>query len=570
MLFDIIFVLVISIICTVLISPQASFWSLGHIWLIQFLYGIAAMLVAYIVSTFSSSQPAAIALSILIMIVEYVLSIITMVVAQNRLVGNTKTIDGTTYGLGIIFPIQNLMRAMALGLNQYIVRCRGTTSLDNPSDFHAYGGPICFLIIQIFGLFFFLLWLDGTVFNFSRSDDVQSDEEKSRSSSGRPDVDTETARVSTSESDLLRMLHISKKFGSNTAVEDVSLGLREGEILALLGPNGAGKTTCINMIRGDMALSSGSIFLKGIDVHKNKRLAQRHLGVCPQFDALDLLTVREHLVFYARCKGVLDIKSDVAFVMSKVGMTAHQHKLASRLSGGQKRKLSLAIALLANPPVLILDEPSSAMDAASKRVLWKTLEAVAPGRTVLITTHSMEEADALATRAAIISRRLLAIGTTQELRKAYSNEYHVHLILKSAPLSTPEEMQHVADWVVESFPACNIQFEGENLGGQVRFIVPADSAVPTQAHSVDIEARQAVSSDTISPVSPTHGREDKSFVKHLIETLEDHKEALGLDCYSIGAATMERVFLSVVNDGEVVEEDDEKKSILRRLGFSRN
>lgn len=172
------------------------------------------------------------------------------------------------------------------------------------------------------------------------------------------------------------------------------------------------------------------------------------------------------------------------------------------------------------------------MDAASKRVLWKTLEAAAADRSVLITTHSMEEADALATRAAIISKRLLAIGTTQELRAVHSNEYHVHLVLKSSPVSTPEEMQSVADWVLRVFPSA--RFEGKNLGGQVRFIVPAD------------------------PPMGGDGR-GGSYAQYLIETLEQHKENLALQCYSIGAATMERVFLSVVKENDAVEGDEGKR-----------
>lgn len=254
-----------------------------------------------------------------------------------------------------------------------------------------------------------------------------------------------------------------------------------------------------------------------------------------------MLTVREHLTFYARCKGVQDIKADVEYVMRKVGITVHANKLAAKLSGGNKRKLSLGIALLGNPPVLLLDEPSSAMDAASKRVLWKTLEAVAPGRSVLLTTHSMEEADALASRAAIVARRMLAIGTTQELRKAHSNEYHVHLILSTAPLSTPDEMSRVADWVRRSFP--NVLFEGQNLGGQVRFIVPADSEVPVAAQQ---QQQQQV-------------KHKQSFVRYLIDTLERQKEQLGIDCYSIGAATMERVFLSVVKESDAVEDEGGEK-----------
>ncbi|KAI0125601.1 hypothetical protein BJ170DRAFT_702677 [Xylariales sp. AK1849] len=541
MLFDLMFVLLISLACTGVISTQLYFWALGYLWFVMFLYGTAAMLASYIVSTFAGSQPAAVAWAMLVMIVECILSIITFIISQDNFNGDATIVDGTTYGLGLIFPIQNLLRAIALSLNQHIVRCRGTSSIDDPGSIYAYGRPILLLIIQIATLFFLLLWRDGTVFSFSRTKAHQNDPEKTAVASGTPDVDAETRRVDASQADLLRMVHVSKSFGAKKAVDDVSLGMGEGEILALLGPNGAGKTTSIDMIRGQLLPSRGNIFLEGVDLQKSKRFARIHLGVCPQFDALDMLTVREHLTFYARCKGVPDIKTDVQCVMSKVDISPHAHKLAVKLSGGQKRKLSLAIALLGNPPVLLLDEPSSAMDAASKRVLWKTIEAVAPGRSVLLTTHSMEEADALATRAAIISKRLLAIGTTQELRRAHSNEYHVHLILQSAPLSSTQEMQDVADWVIETFSTCTVQFEGKNLGGQVRFIVPADTEV---------------------------GNASKSFVRYLIEMLEEHKVALGIDCYSVGAATMERVFLSVVKESDTVEDEDEK-TLWQRLGWSR-
>jgi ATP-binding cassette, subfamily A (ABC1), member 3 len=411
------------------------------------------------------------------------------------------------------------------------------------------------LILQILVFGTLLLWLDGTVFpailRQSKTTKVQeyADREKiAAGASGRPDVDAETARVETSEDDLLRMLHVTKQFGSSIAVDNVSLGLQAGEVLALLGPNGAGKSTSINMIRGDLAPTSGRIFLRGMDVATDPRLAHQHLGVCPQFDALDKLTVREHLRFYAHCKRVGDIDADVAHVIARVGLGAHTRKMAAKLSGGNKRKLSLAIALLGNPPVLLLDEPSSAMDAVSKRVLWRILRAVAPGRSILITTHSMEEADALATRAAILARRLLAVGTTQNLRRRHSNEYHVHLVLRSAPVSTPAQMEGVARWVRETFPSA--EFEGQNLGGQVRFIVTADGAGSSDTAISDSDV--AVSGHAVSRASNSAG--------YLIETLEANKEALDLECYSIGAATMERVFLSVVkeSDAEDIEEEGVK------------
>ncbi|KAI2619297.1 P-loop containing nucleoside triphosphate hydrolase protein [Hypoxylon sp. NC1633] len=200
-----------------------------------------------------------------------------------------------------------------------------------------------------------------------------ADAEKSAAVSGRPDVEAETARVATSESDLLRALHVSKNFGSNVAVEDVSLGLREGEILALLGPNGAGKTTMINMIRGDLTPSSGRIYLEGVDVLRNTWLPQKHLGVCPQSDALDLLTVREHLTLYTRSKGVPNNRRIPHTHPHRPNRSRLQTRTQALRRQQAQAKPRHRDGRRSAAPDLILDEPSSAMDAASKRVLWHTL-----------------------------------------------------------------------------------------------------------------------------------------------------------------------------------------------------
>jgi ATP-binding cassette, subfamily A (ABC1), member 3 len=175
--------------------------------------------------------------------------------------------------------VQNLFRAVELGLNSYIIRCRDTGMVTDPGSIYAYGGPILLLCFQIVGLFFLTMYIEGVSMSWfnGKAETSISDHEKT-ASSGRADVDAETARVEASESDLLRVLHISKRFGANHAVEDLSFGLRTGEIMALLGPNGAGKTTTINMIRGDMSPSSGHIYLEGVDTHADTRLAQGNLG----------------------------------------------------------------------------------------------------------------------------------------------------------------------------------------------------------------------------------------------------------------------------------------------------
>jgi ATP-binding cassette subfamily A (ABC1) protein 3 len=214
------------------------------------------------------------------------------------------------------------------------------------------------------------------------------------------------------------------------------------------------------LIRGDIHPSrrgGGSIIVDGHQVSKHRAQARSHLGVCPQFDAMDQLSVLESLRFYARIRGVADIEHNVTAVLRAVGLQAFSSRMAADLSGGNKRKLSLGIALMGNPSVLLLDEPSSGMDAAAKRIMWKTLAGVVVGRSILLTTHSMEEAGALADRAGIMAKRMLAMGTTDELRRRPGAAYHVLIITKTAPHTSDEEMKRIADWIVAAFPSAVVE-----------------------------------------------------------------------------------------------------------------
>lgn len=159
----------------------------------------------------------------------------------------------------------------------------------------------------------------------------------------------------------------------------------------------------------------------------------------------------------------------------------------------------------------------------------------------------MEEADALATRAAIISKRVLAIGTTQELRHRYSAVYHVQLVLKTAPTSSTDEMERIERWAMQEFP--DVTFESQSVGGQVRFVVPATSQIPEQ-HGRD------GADEVRSAGAPLKAPSRKSSIVALIQKLEAHKEELGIEYYSVGTATLERVFMSVVKENNILEEDE--------------
>jgi ABC-type multidrug transport system ATPase subunit len=162
-------------------------------------------------------------------------------------------------------------------------------------------------------------------------------------------ADTEqekNARANTAAIQILQVSRISKFFGKLFAAENISFDISSNQTLALLGGNGAGKTTVINMIRGELKPDFGDIFLDGTSVLRNPHKARLQMGVCPQDDAVDNLTVRQTLAFYASVKGLKNVKSNVDKVLNALNITIYEHLPVKALSGGTKRKLSVAIALL--------------------------------------------------------------------------------------------------------------------------------------------------------------------------------------------------------------------------------
>jgi ATP-binding cassette subfamily A (ABC1) protein 3 len=167
---------------------------------------------------------------------------------------------------------------MLIGLNVYIVNCRDGQLVSYPGSIYTYGGPIFYLCIQICLFFWLILWLEGRHSCFITRRNQNADDPEHEMQNIIQEIDDEKNRVETSESDLLRILHLTKSFGSSTAVDDVSFGVSRGEILAVLGPNGAGKSTIINMIRGELGPDHGRILLQGVDIMRQRRLGQKYLG----------------------------------------------------------------------------------------------------------------------------------------------------------------------------------------------------------------------------------------------------------------------------------------------------
>ena len=191
------------------------------------------------------------------------------------------------------------------------------------------------------------------------------------------------------------------------AVDNLSLNMYEGQITALLGHNGAGKTTTMSIMTGLIAATSGSVTIDGHDVATELEQVRKVLGFCPQFNVLyDDLTVGEHLYFYARVRGIDKklIKDDIERMLIDTNLTAKRNEPVRSLSGGMRRRLSIAIAFIGNSKCVILDEPTAGVDPFARRSLWDLLSKFRKDRTIVLSTHHMDEAEILADRIAIMSQ----------------------------------------------------------------------------------------------------------------------------------------------------------------------
>ena len=190
--------------------------------------------------------------------------------------------------------------------------------------------------------------------------------------------------------------HLQKKFHHKMAVSDVTLNIYSGQITVLLGHNGAGKTTTMNMITGIFPPTAGEVKVGGYDVRRQTKQARRSLALCPQDNVLyNELSCAQHLKLYALLKNHPwnDLEAEVDKILGLVELSHKRNSTSNELSGGMKRKLCLGVAMIADSRILVLDEPTSGMDPEARRHMWDTLQAIRRERTILLTTHYMEEAD---------------------------------------------------------------------------------------------------------------------------------------------------------------------------------
>ncbi|MFN3751986.1 MAG: ABC transporter ATP-binding protein [Thiobacillus sp.] len=237
----------------------------------------------------------------------------------------------------------------------------------------------------------------------------------------------------------IRVSDLKKRFRATQALDGVSLDIQPGEFFGLLGPNGAGKTTLISILAGLTRADAGAASVMGHDVVRDYRAARRALGVVPQELVYDpFFSVRETLAIQSGYYGLRHNDDWIDEVMHHLALTPHADKNTQALSGGMKRRLLVAQALVHKPPVIVLDEPTAGVDVDLRRSLWDFIAGLnREGHTILLTTHYLEEAEALCGRIAMLKGgRIVACDTTRRLLR-HTNEHCAQLRVDAETLPAP-------------------------------------------------------------------------------------------------------------------------------------
>jgi ABC-2 type transport system ATP-binding protein len=247
---------------------------------------------------------------------------------------------------------------------------------------------------------------------------------------------------------------LSKKFGKFTAVDDVSFDVREGEIFGFLGANGAGKSTTIRMLCGLLPPSGGTALVAGRDVRTEPEEVKRNIGYMSQrFSLYDDLTVEQNIRFYGGIYGLKGeaLKKRLDWVLGMADLTGREGSLTRTLSGGWKQRLALGCAILHEPPVVFLDEPTGGVDPISRRNFWELINRLsAAGTTVLVTTHFLDEAEYCNHIILINAGKLIASGSPSELKVAHITRPILEVRVAAGRIVEALETVRACDWALET------------------------------------------------------------------------------------------------------------------------
>uniref|UniRef100_A0AAY4A4F8 P-type phospholipid transporter n=1 Tax=Denticeps clupeoides TaxID=299321 RepID=A0AAY4A4F8_9TELE len=338
--------------------------------------------------------------------------------------------------------------------------------------------------------------------------------------------------------------------GNKLAVDGLTLGFYEGQITSFLGHNGAGKTTTMSILTGLFPPTSGTAYILGKDIRTDLNAIRQNLGVCPQHNVLfSMLTVEEHIWFYARLKGLPEetVKAEMEQIVMDVGLPHKRKSRTSQLSGGMQRKLSVALAFVGGSKVVILDEPTAGVDPYARRGIWDLLLKYRQGRTIILSTHHMDEADILGDRIAIISHgKLCCVGSSLFLKTQLGTGYYLTLVKRDFDLSlsscrnSSSTVSYVKkeDDVSESSSDADVSL----ISNVIFKHVPSARLVEDLGHE-------------LTYILPYESAKAGAFVE-LFHEIDDRLTDLGISSYGISDTTLEESCLRPFTEDDVFDSND--------------
>jgi ABC-type multidrug transport system ATPase subunit len=548
----------------------------GCTFLLFFLYGLAVLPMAYCMSLlFSNPTSAQVGIAGILFLLGFILTIASFILDS---IDSTHDTNQQLLPFYRLFPPYNFGEALIqLSARNLYAQFAGKSS--DPFNWYVCGRNLTYLVCETVAYSFILLFFeyDGitkltTPFtraigrclapNSTEAGDVKRQNHKvsvlSPSSESEEkqdfnellrydencvedrDVAAERHRIEAGEAgnDLIRIEKLKKVFNYSiftligrllglknnppmVAVNDLYLSVAPGVCFGFLGVNGAGKTTTMSMLTGDYHPTSGRAFINNCDVTTEQENVRKELGYCPQFDPLlDLMTAREHLTMYARIRGVPNVEQVVNELIEHLSLEKYADNVSQSYSGGNKRKLSLGLALIGEPSVIFLDEPSTGMDPVSRRFMWNIISGLSQRMSVVLTTHSMEECEALCQRIGIMVRgRLKCIGSIQHLKNRFGRGYMMEI-------NTVESQREVVKQLMfKQFPGVELT---EFHAGRLKFQLP----------------------------------KLQTSLSQVFGSIESMKDELQISDYSISQSTLEQIFVNIARQQEEqeAEEKEAKKS----------
>ena len=325
----------------------------------------------------------------------------------------------------------------------------------------------------------------------------------------------------------LKIVNVSKYFDDLKAVDNFNGELFSNEIFCLLGHNGAGKTTLINMISGIYDPNHGDILFNGRSLVTNKNYLYENIGLCQQEDIFfDYLTVNEHLEYMCKIKGSKINKQEIKELIDKIELTSKKDALCSTLSGGQKRKLCIALALIGGSQIVLLDEPTSGMDVMARRKLWEFLKMYKKDKIILLTTHFLDEAEYLGDRIGIMSDgQFLCSGTSSFLKSKYPCGFNLNLLINS-----------------DKF---NDSIKQEFFSGILKYEPKAEIRVASKGIlSINIQS-------------------NNRHIPEIFDYIEQKKDQAAIEDYTVSSTSLEDVFLKINNKANLNDIKYIKRDIIK-------